>query len=116
MTAVDRVAWFVFVCLIVPLWVSGVTLFVHSGLRIRKKVLWSVFLVAVGIAIGVLLPLAGIRNRFFLLLALLPALAFSDVKLASSHRTFLFWFRACAFEVCTVFASAALTRLVLSVW
>ncbi len=111
---IDRVAWVAFVCLMPPLWASGVWLFAHSGLAFRKKVLWSAFLVAVGIAIGSVLPLEAIRDRFFLLVALLPVLAFIDVKLTRSNRTFLFWARACAFEVCTVFACAALTRLLLS--
>jgi len=109
----DRVAWIAFLGLMPPLWASGLWLFVHSGLGRCKKAVWSLLLVALGVAIGFLLPLSGIRNRFLVLLALLPALAFIDIKLARSNRTFLFWLRACAFEVCTVFACAAMTRLVL---
>ena len=109
----DRVAWIAFFGLMPPLWVSGVWLFVHSGLRPSRKAFWSLFLVAVGVAIGLLLPLVAIRNRFLVLLLLLPILALIDIKLARSNRTFLFWVRACSFEVCTVFACAALTRFVL---
>ncbi|MBZ5590019.1 MAG: hypothetical protein LAO05_15805 [Acidobacteriia bacterium] len=60
------------------------------------------------------MPLIAIRNRFLVLLALLPVLAFIDIKLARSNRSFVFWVRACSFGVCTVFACAALTRLVLA--
>jgi hypothetical protein len=42
----------------------------------------------------------------------LPVIAVIDVKLARSNRSFRFWFRACAFEVCTLFGSAAITRAV----
>jgi len=110
----DRAAWFVFFGLIPPLWASGVWLFSHSGLAPRKKALWAVFLAALGVAVGLLLPLVAIRNRFIVLLALLPVLALLDLKLARSHRTLLFWVRACSFEVCTVFACAALTRFALT--
>jgi len=34
-----------------------------------------------------------------------------DIRLAKSNRSFVFWFRACEFEVCTVFGSAANTRI-----
>jgi hypothetical protein len=74
---------------------------------LARKIVWSLFLVAVGVAIGVLLPPRGIRDRFLILLAALPVLAWIDIHLAKSNRTFQFWFRACAFEVCTVFAAAA---------
>ena len=111
---VDRVAWLAFFALMPPLWVSGVWLFARSGLTRRRKILWALFLLGVGAAVGWFLPLASIRNRFLVLLALLPALALVDIKLAKSNRTFLFWLRACSFEICTVFASAALTRLALT--
>lgn len=111
----DRAAWFAFFGLMPLLWASGVWLFVHSALTSRKKVLWALFLVGVGVAVGLLLPLTAIRNRFLLLLALLPVLALIDLNLARSNRTFLFWVRACSFEVCTVFACSALTRLALTV-
>lgn len=110
----DRAAWFVFYGLLPVLWASGVWLFARSGLTPRKKALWATFLVIIGAAIGWLLPLVAIRNRFLVLLMLLPILALIDVKLARTKRTFSFWLRACAFEVCTVFASAALARLALT--
>jgi hypothetical protein len=109
----DRGAWIAFLGLIPPLWASVLWPFVHSGPGRRTKAVWSLFLVALGFAIGLLFPLSGIRHRALVLLALLPALAFIDIKLAGSRRTFLFWLRAYAFEVCTVFACSALTRLVL---
>ena len=93
---------------------SGVWLFAHSGLIARKKAIWGLFLVGVGVAVGLLLPLTAIRNRFLVLLALLPVLALIDLKLVRSSRNFLFWVRACCFEVCTVFACAALTRMALT--
>ena len=110
----DRAAWFAFFGLVPLLWASGVWLFAHSGLTPRKKTLWVLFLVALGGAIGLLLPLAAIRNRFLVLLALLPFVALIDIKLARSNRMFLFWVRACSFEVCTVFGCAALTRFALT--
>lgn len=110
----DRAAWFIFFGLLPLLWASGVWLFAHSGLTARKKALWTTFLVIVGAPIGLLLPLVAIRTRFLVLLVLLPVLALIDIKLARSERTFLFWLRACSFEICTVFGCAALTRLALT--
>lgn len=78
-----------------------------------KKTVWATLLVGLGAAIGSFLPLVSIRNRFLLLLAVLPILALLDVRLARSNRSFAFWFRACAFEICTVFGSAAITRALL---
>lgn len=109
----EALAWVVFFGAGLPLWASGVFLFVKSELSPAKKALWAAFLVVVGAAIGFLLPLVAIRNRFLLLLAVLPILAFVDVRLARSDRGFWFWYRACAFEVCTVFGSAAVTRALL---
>jgi hypothetical protein len=111
---IDRAAWFVFFGLLPPLWVSGVRLFARSGLTPRRKALWAVFLAVVGAAIGLLLPLVAIRNRFLVLLVLLPVLALVDIRLSGSRRTFRFWLRACSFEVCTVFGCAALTRFALT--
>lgn len=68
---VDRVAWLAFFALMPPLWVSGVWLFARSGLTRRRKILWALFLLGVGAAVGWFLPLASIRNRFLVLLALL---------------------------------------------
>ncbi len=113
MNVLDRAAWVAFIGLMPPLWASGVWLFARSGLTRRKKFVWTMLLVGVGAAIGFLLPLAAIRNRFLVLLLLLPVLGFIDIRLARSNRTYLFWVRACSFEICTVFASAALVRLAL---
>jgi hypothetical protein len=107
----DTVAWVVFLGVGPVLWVSGMRLFVHSGLSRSKKIGWVLLLVAVGAAIGWFLPLPAIRNRFLALLIALPLLAIADVMLARSDRGFSFWFHACAFEVCTVFGSATMTRL-----
>jgi hypothetical protein len=109
----DVVGWLLFFGAGLLLWASGVLLFVKSDLSPAKKLGWTAFLVAAGAAIGSFLPLSSIRNRFLLLLAVLPVLAVVDVRLARSNRSFWFWFRACAFEVCTVFGSAAITRAVL---
>lgn len=106
----DALAWGIFFGVGPILWASGILLFVRSGLPPERKVAWAAFLAAVGVAIGTLLPLVSIRNRFLLLLAGLPILALVDVRLSRSNRGFRFWFRACAFEVCTVFGSAAITR------
>ncbi len=106
----DRAAWIISLVLLPVLWGSGIRLFAQSELDFRRKILWSAFLVAVGACVGLLLPPVEIRNRFLMLLALLPLLALVDVKLARSRRGFLFWLRACSFEVCTVFACAAFVR------
>ena len=92
---------------------SGVRLFLRSPLSNRRKFGWILFLLFAGAAIGCLLPLPDIRNRFLVLLVGLPLLAIIDVKLARSNRRWSFWFRACSFEICTVFGTAAITRLVL---
>jgi O-antigen ligase len=110
-STLDRGAWLVFFGLVPILWASGVWLFIHSALSSSKKIGWVLFLIVCGIAIGFVLPLAGIRNRFLVLLAVLPLLAVVDIGLARSNRRFFFWLRACGFEVCTVFGCAAVTRL-----
>jgi hypothetical protein len=109
----DVLAWAVFFGAGIILWASGLVLFARSNLSPAKKVAWTLLLVAVGAAIGALLPLDAIRSRFLVLIAALPLLAFVDVRIARSNRNFSFWFRACAFEVCTVFGSAAITRALL---
>ena len=105
--------WVAFFVLSAALWTSGAWLFIHSPLTPRRKVLWTLFLLAAGVAIGMLLSMAAIRVRFLIVLAALPVLAVADVKLARSNRTFSFWLRACGYEVCTVFGAAALTRFLL---
>jgi hypothetical protein len=111
MNLIDVVAWAIFVGLGPVLWVSGVRLFVRSSLSRRWKTVWVLFLVFVGIGIGYALPLPGIRNRFLALLVALPLLAIIDSRLAKSNRRLSFWFRACSFEICTVFGIAAVARL-----
>jgi uncharacterized membrane protein YfcA len=106
----------VFLALLCVLWASGVSLFVRAGLTRRRKVVWTLLLVTVGVAVGVVLPLNAIRNRFLFLLLLLPVLALIDIKVARSNRSFLFWFRACSFEISTVFLAATLTRGALEAW
>jgi hypothetical protein len=113
MKVLDVVAWAVFFGSIPILWASGVVLFLRSSLSGMRKMGWTLFLVSVGIAIGYALSLSGIRNRFLVLLAGLPILAIIDVKLAKSSRRLSFWFRACSFEVTTVFGTAAATRLMI---
>lgn len=110
----DALAWAVFFSIGPILWASGILVFVSSRLSPAKKIGWTSFLVAAGAAIGLFLPLVSIRNRFLLLMAVLPILALVDVRLARSNRTFGFWFRACAFEVGTVFGSAAITRVLMN--
>jgi hypothetical protein len=107
------VAWLVFLGAGPILWVSGIAVFVRSSLSTARKLVWTVVLLLVGSTIGVLLPLDGIRDRFLLLAAALPLLALADVWLMRGRRGFSFWFRACAFEICTVFAAAAVVRKIL---
>ncbi|MBI1743459.1 hypothetical protein HYR54_10405 [Candidatus Acetothermia bacterium] len=97
------------------LWVSGLWLFVHSSLSRRRKVIWTIVLIGVGAVIGLVLPFSAIRNKYALMLLVMPVLALVDVRLAKSNRGFFFWFRACAFEICTVFGTAAICRYILDV-
>jgi hypothetical protein len=106
-------AWAAFLVIGTLLWLAGIRLFLNSKISRRKKILWPLFLVSLGLGIGSLLPLASIRNKCLLLFAVLPALAVVDIKLARSNRTFSFWLQACAFEVYTVFATTVITRVVL---
>lgn len=92
------------------LWASGLVLFVRSPLSRRRKVIWISVLVAIGIGMGLLLSAAAIREKFVIVLVLLPLLALADVKLIFSRRGFIFWLRACGFEICTAFAVAAWCR------
>lgn len=107
----DVAAWAVFFGLGPVLWASGVRLFLRSSLSRAWKAGWTLVLVSVGTAIGCVLPLPGIRNRFLALLLVLPLLAILDATLARANRRLSFWIRACSFEICTVFGTAAITRL-----
>jgi hypothetical protein len=95
------------------LWLAGLRLFLQSDLSRARKSGWAVFLLLVGIGIGILLPLEQIWSKFVLLLMILPVLAFIDVVLLRSSRGFIFWVRACGFEVCTVFGAAVTVRYLL---
>jgi hypothetical protein len=95
------------------LWAAGLRLFLRSGLSRSRKLTWIAVLVGVGGAVGALLPLHGILYRFVIVLCAVPLLGIADVLLLRSRRSFSFWLRACGFEVCTVFAVAALIRLFL---
>jgi hypothetical protein len=95
------------------LWFAGLRLFLQSGLSRSRKVGWAGFLLLVGIGIGVVLPLSQLWNKFFLLILILPALGLLDVWLLRSGRGLSFWIRACGFEVCTVFGTAAVMRFFL---
>ena len=95
------------------LWFAGLRVFLQSGLSRTKKAGWTMSLVLVGIAIGVVLPLSQLWSKFLLLIVVLPVLGFADVWLLRSGRGLSFWLRGCGFEVCTVFAVAAATRFLL---
>ena len=94
-------------------WFAGLRLFVRSNLSRARKLGWTTFLVVVGIAIGLVLPLSQVWSKFVLLVVILPVLGLADVLLLRSRRGLSFWIRACGFEVCTVFSVAAAVRLVL---
>lgn len=106
-------AWIAFIAALPVLWLTGLRLFLQTDLTRLKRVLWPIALAAVGVCAGYLLSLTAIRDRFLAILLAVPILSLVDIKLARSNRTFLFWFRACAFEVSTVFGAAAATRLAL---
>ena len=93
------------------LWVAGMRLFVQSGLTKRRKLIWSCLLIVVGIGIGLVLPLRELWSKFLLVMIVLPVIAVTDVFLLRSRRGLSYWIRACGFEVCTVFAVAAATRV-----
>jgi hypothetical protein len=95
------------------LWFAGLRLFLRSDLSSERKLVWSGFLVFVGIGIGVMLPASQIWRTFVILLVILPLLGLADVLLLRSGRSVWFWIRACGFEVCTVFGAAVLMRIVL---
>ncbi|MBI1747442.1 MAG: hypothetical protein HYR55_12740 [Acidobacteria bacterium] len=96
-------------------WFVGLRLFLQSDLSRRRKVIWTAFLVLVGIGIGVVLPLSQVWRKFCLMIVILPVLGLADVWLLRSRRGLFFWIRACGFEVCTVFGAAATVRFALDI-
>jgi hypothetical protein len=94
-------------------WYAGLRLFLQSGLTRTKKVGWTTCLVLVGAGIGTVLPLSQLWSKFLLLTVILPVLGLADVWLLRSGRGLSFWIRACGFEVFTVLAVAAVTRVLL---
>jgi hypothetical protein len=95
------------------LWFAGLRLFLQSDLSRARKAGWTVFLVLVGIGIGIVLPLSQVWSKFRVLVVILPLLGLADALLLRSGRGLSFWIRACGFEVCTVFGVAAGSRFVL---
>lgn len=95
------------------LWCAGLRLFLRSGLSRSRKVGWTALLVLVGVGIGVVLPLGQVWTKFLYLMLILPVLGLGDVLLLRSRRGLSFWIRACGFEVCTVFGTAAAVRFFL---
>lgn len=95
------------------LWLAGLRLFLQSDLSRTRKLVWTALLVLAGIVTGVGLPLSHVWSKFVLLILILPALGLVDVFLLRSGRGLSFWIRACGFEVCTVFGTAAATRFLL---
>ena len=95
------------------LWFTGLRLLLQSDLSRTRKIGWTVFLVVIGIAIGVVLPASEVWRKFWLLVLLLPVLGLADVWLLRSGRGVSFWIRACGFEVGTVFGAAAVTRVLM---
>lgn len=95
------------------LWVAGFRLFLQADLSRTRKVTWTAFLVLVGTGIGLVLPLDEVWSKFWLLMLILPVLGLVDVLLLRSARGVWFWIRACGFEVCTVFGTAAAVRFCL---
>jgi hypothetical protein len=93
-------------------WVAGLRLFLAAEMSVRWKLTWSSLLVLVGIAVGYTLSLADLGTKFLWLLAILPILAAVDVLVLRAKRGFTYWIRACGFEVVTVFATAAISRVV----
>jgi hypothetical protein len=83
-------------------------------MTVRWKLIWSAFLVVVGIALGFTLSLSDLGTKFLWLLAILPILAAVDVLALRGRRRFTYWIRACGFEVVTVFGTAAICRAVLN--
>jgi hypothetical protein len=95
------------------LWLAGLRLFLRSDLSGRRKLVWSAFLLSVGIGIGFALPLVQVWSKFLWLFVSLPVLGAIDVLVLRSGHGLAFWIRACGFEVCSVFATAGITRYLL---
>jgi hypothetical protein len=95
------------------LWFAGLRLFLQSELPRTRKVGWTAVLIVGGIGIGVVLPLGQLWNKFLVLILILPVLGLVDVLLLKFGRGLSFWIRACGFEVCTVFGTAAVARVLL---
>lgn len=95
------------------LWALGLRLFLRTELSTHRKIVWTAFLIAVGLAIGALLPAPSIGRKFILLLVALPVVAALDLAFFKPRRTLSFWLRACGYEVCTVFGVAWLARALL---
>ena len=95
------------------LWLAGLRLFLRSEMSRRKKVGWTSILLLVGVAVGIVLPLDQLWEKFLVLLMILPVLGLLDVWLLGSKRGLSFWIRACGFEVGTVFGAASGARLLL---
>ena len=95
------------------LWVAGLRLFLRSDLSRRRKAGWTALLALAGVGIGIVLPLSDVWHKFILSMVILPVLGAADVLLFGRRRSLSFWIRACGFEVCTVFAVAAVARFVL---
>jgi len=106
----EAIGWLIFAGVGPLLWISGLRLFVRANLSLTRKLLWAGLLLGVGAALGLYFPLRVIRNQYLVVLLILPVLAFVDTKLARSAYSPSFWYRACAFEVFTVFGAAAMLR------
>lgn len=95
------------------LWAAGLRLFLAAEMTVRWKLIWSGFLLVVGIALGFALSLHDLATKFLWVLAILPILAAADVVMLHAKRGLTYWIRACGFEVVTVFGAAAMARLAL---
>ena len=95
------------------LWLTGLRLFLRSPFSNARRLGWSAILAVVGLAIGVLLPLNQLWEKFLVLMVVLPVLGAADLWIMGARRGLLFWVRACGFEVCSVFGVAAGARLLL---
>ncbi len=94
-------------------WIAGLRLFVKADIPARRKIVWPCVLLAIGVCVGIVLPMHQLRSKWLWALAILPLAAAADVWLFRSRRGLGYWLRACGFEVVTVFAAAAATRYAL---